>query len=203
VDSVLWADVEEDGIIKRKKRAQRVGPNTLSRAEAKRAAKPMLEAINDGGVISSGILLRDFIPEWRRLVTPTLKPSTVEGMESSIRAHILPVLGNVLLSNLDARRTQDLVNSMRTQAKKIRVNVVSDLMSILTAARGPQWRHQVPAVNENDLYIGGREPADPTLHAGTDTRHSPGDEAPEMEPLLHDVRSHRFTGRGNPRLASL
>jgi hypothetical protein len=144
----FWADVEEDGIIKRKKRAQRVGPNTLSRAEAKRAAKPMLEAINDGDVISSGILLRDFIPEWRRTVTPTLKPSTVEGMDSSLRARILPVLGSTLLSSLDARRIQSLVDSMRTQAKKTKENVVGNLLSILTAVRGPQWRHQVPAVGD-------------------------------------------------------
>jgi integrase len=157
----FWADVEKDGIIQRRKRSLRVGPNTLSKAEAQREAQPLLKSINDGDVITAGVLLRDFIPEWRRVVTPTLKPSTVEGMESSLRAHILPVLGNTLISNVDARQIQLLVNSMKTQAKKTKDNVVGDLLSILAAARGPQWRHQVPTVEEGDLYVGGREPGEP------------------------------------------
>jgi integrase len=153
------ADVQgDDGIIRRRPRCLKVGPNTLSKAEAKKAAQPLLESINEGGVIVAGTTLRDFIPEWRDVVAPTLKPSTVKGMESSLRAHILPQLGDVLLSNIDARQIQGLVNTMRMPAKKSKQNVVGDLLSILSAARSPQWGHKVPRVDEETLFISGRGP---------------------------------------------
>ncbi len=153
-----WADIEDNGVIRRKKRCVKVGPNTLSKAEAKKASQPMLEQINEGGVIVAGTTLRDFIPEWRKTVAPTLKPSTVDTMETNLRAHILPQLGDVMLHNLDTRQVQNLVNSLKCPARKTKQNVVGDLLSILSAARSPQWGHLVPKVDEGTLYVSGREP---------------------------------------------
>ena len=148
------ADVQgDDGVIRRGPRCLKVGPNSLSKAEAQKVAQPLLDQVNAGDVIVAGTTLRDFIPEWRQ--APTLKPSTIKGMESSLRAHILPKLGDVLLSNIDARQIQGLVNSMKCPARKTKQNVVGDLLSILSAARSPQWGHKVPKVDEKTLFVSG------------------------------------------------
>lgn len=150
-----WADVERMGVIRRMKKSIRVGPNTLSRAEAQRAAEDVLRPVNDGTVLT-GKTLADFLPDWRSTVAPTLNPSTVKGIESSFRAHILPVLGKVQLQVLNVRCVQEVVKRMKTQTEKTKWNVVGDLLSVLSAARGEVFGYKVPAINPKALYVSGR-----------------------------------------------
>jgi len=45
--------------------------------------------------IKNGMTLAEYIPEFRRVGMTNLKPSTRRSMESSIRAHLIPVLGTI------------------------------------------------------------------------------------------------------------
>jgi integrase len=153
-----WLDVVEDGVIRRKKRSARLGKlKDTSAAEAKANAQLILEEANKGRVVNLDVSLRDFIPEWRRVVAPTLTPSTVEGIESSIRYWLLPNLGDIALQQVDARLVQNLISKMEGRAKKTKLNIVSDLKGILDVARSPQWGHRVPVLRWEDLFIAGPE----------------------------------------------
>jgi integrase len=112
-------------------------------------------------VKSKGITLAEFLPEWRKVVFPTLKPSTVKGMESNLRAHIVPILGEISLTGLDAKQVQNLISSLEGCSKKTRENIVMDLFAIMTAARG-QWQYKVPVVDIGQLYIPGAQPGEPS-----------------------------------------
>lgn len=100
--------------------------------------------------------LKQFIPEWRDGAAPSYKPSTLATMESSIRAWLLPVLGETPIQRIDTRRVQQLLISMKGRKKKTIQNTVNDLFAILRAAR--RWKYTVPVVKWRDLYIPVAEP---------------------------------------------
>ena len=156
-----WMDVNQDGVIRRVKRSARLGEVSLSQRAAEKAAQPILDSVNSQTVVpvvtmNRGLTLKDYVPEWRKFVAPALKPSTIKGRESSLRAHLLPILGDVPLTGMTVNRIQDLITSMKSR-KKTRENVVTDLFSMLTSARKRQ--HAVsPPVKLSDLYF----PADET-----------------------------------------
>jgi integrase len=162
-----WMDVNQDGVIRRVKRSARLGATSaLSSRAARSAAQPILDAVNhqtDVPVVNMnrGVTLAEFVPEWRRtmLATEALKPSTLRSMESSIRAHLLPILGDVTVTGIETRRVQDLIDSMKGRSRKTRENVVMDLFSILSAAR--DWHHAVPAVKMSSLRFPVEEPKEP------------------------------------------
>jgi transcriptional regulator with XRE-family HTH domain len=95
--------------------------SNLSPRAARSEAQPILDAVNHQTEIpevSQGITLAEFLAEWRTGAAPSLKPSTREGMESSIRAHLLSVLGDVPFSGMDACRIQGLIESMKGRSRK-------------------------------------------------------------------------------------
>jgi integrase len=153
-----WQDEIRGGIRQRVKVSKRLGPVGLSDRAARKLAQPILDAVNRQAEIpvrdSRRVLtLAEFIPEWRRLAAPSLKPSTLKGIESTLRAHILPILGAVPITNLDTRHQQELIASMSaTTARGTRQNVFCDLQIILNAAR--KWHHGIPVVGRRDLYFG-------------------------------------------------
>lgn len=161
----FYRDENRDGIIRRVQASQRLGSTRdLSSRAARATAQPILDAVNSQteiSVKSKGVTLAEFIPEWRQTVVPTLKPSTVKGAESSLRAHILPVLGDVPLTKLDAKQVQNLVSSLEGCSRKTRENIVMDLFAIMSAARGEQWQHKVPVTELSQLYIPGAGPSEP------------------------------------------
>jgi integrase len=76
-------------------------------------------------------------------------------MESNIRAHIIPVLGAVPLRDLTVLKYQELLNSMMaTTARGTRRNIISDLQSILNAARIWHKEITIPKVERRELYYG-------------------------------------------------
>ena len=56
-------------------------------------------------------------------------------LESSIRAHLLPVLGDKPMTAIDTKALQELITSMNGRARGTAENVVMDLQQILNAAR--------------------------------------------------------------------
>jgi integrase len=101
--------------------------------------------------------LAEYIPEFRRVGMTDLKPSTRRSMESSIRAHLIPVLGEKSLSAIDTAKVQELINSMMGNARGTRKNVVDDLLMILDEAR---QGHVVPAISKKDLKFGLKKPSE-------------------------------------------
>lgn len=77
-------------------------------------------------------------------------------MESSIRAHLIPVLGDTSLSKIGTGKVQDLINSMMKNARGTRENVVDDLLMILDEAR---QGHSVSAIEKKHL-IGLKKPGE-------------------------------------------
>jgi integrase len=154
-----WQDEIRDGICQRVKVSKRLGPMEMSKRSALKLAQPILDFINNQTEIpvrdsNAGITLAEFIPEWRKHVANSLKPSTLRGMGSSIRAHLIPVLGEKPLIAIDFNAVQGLITSMNGRARGSVENVVMDLQQILSAAR--KWHNGIPVVKKADLFFGAR-----------------------------------------------
>jgi Phage integrase, N-terminal SAM-like domain len=162
-----WMDVNQDGVIRRVKRSARLGAiRGISLRAVRALAQPILDVVNHQTdvpfvTLNRGVKLAEFVPEWRRTIVATnaLKSSTQRSMESSIRAHLLPILGDVPVTGIDTRRVQDLIDSMKGRSRKTRENVVMDLFSILSAAR--DWHHMVPVVGMRSLRFPIEKPNEP------------------------------------------
>jgi integrase len=152
-----WQDEIRDGERVRVKVSKRLGSIELSKRSARKLAQPILDAANHQTDIpirdsNAGVSLGEFIPDWRKHVANSLKPSTLRSMESSIRAHLIPLLGDTPLTEIGTKRIQELITSMEGRARGTVENVVMDLQQILTAAR--KWHNGIPAVKKSDLYFG-------------------------------------------------
>jgi integrase len=153
----FWQDEIRDGVRDRYKVSKRLGPISLSKRSARKLAQPILTAANDQTEIpirdsNAGVTLGEFIPDWRKHVANSLKPSTLRSMESSIRAHLIPVLGEVPMTEIGTKPIQQLITTMEGRARGTVENVVMDLQQILTAAR--KWHNGIPVVKKSDLYFG-------------------------------------------------
>ena len=81
--------------------------------------KPTLDAVNRANgsearfVVPAGArTVNDAVADWRKLVAPHRKPRGVETSESHLKAHNLPELGQVPLSQVNVRRVQEFVNKI-------------------------------------------------------------------------------------------
>lgn len=154
----FWQDQLRDGQRVRVKVSRRLGPIELSKRSARKLAQPILDEVNNPNAeipirdSYAGITLAEFIPEWRKHVANSLKPSTLRGMGSSIRAHLIPVLGEKSLTEIGTIQIQELITSMEGRARGSVENVVMDLQQILSAAR--KWHNGIPVVKKDDLYFG-------------------------------------------------
>lgn len=148
-----WQDEIRAGERVLVKCSKRLGPiDKMTKAEAQFAAQPILKEANN----QTTIPVREMNG---RLIAPTLKPSTLKGMESNLRAHILPILGGASITELDARRYQELLTSMMaSHARGTRRNVIIDLQSILKSAR--QWHGGIPVVERKELAFGPKKPGE-------------------------------------------
>lgn len=154
-----WQDEIRDGERVRVKVSKRLGSMSLSKRQARRLGQPILDCVNNQTEIpvrdsNAGITLAEFIPEWRKHVANSLKPSTLRGMESSIRAHLIPVLSDKPMTAIDTKAVQELITTMSGRARGTAENVVMDLQQILNAAR--RWHNGIPVVKKVDLFFGAR-----------------------------------------------
>jgi len=97
------------------------------------------DAVNQAALQSprSGIALAEFVKEWRVTVSVNLKGSTVKAMESHIRAHIIPKLGNLTLGEINTKVVQSFVANVSSggRSKRFVVNVLLTLSSLLKTAK--------------------------------------------------------------------
>ena len=89
----------------------------------------------------TGKTLEQFVQEWRSSVSVNLKGSTTRAAESHLRAHILPKLGSLPLTEINTKAVQSFVAYLATggRSKKTVENVLLTLSSILRSARS--WEY--------------------------------------------------------------
>ncbi len=132
--------LQSDGTFKRVRRCVLLGPvSSVSERAAWRRFQTYLDRVNTAAKMppKSGVTLEAFVKEWRTSVAVNLKGSTTRSAESQQRAHILPKLGSLPLTEINTKAVQGFVACLAGgRSKKTVENVLLTLSSILkTAAR--------------------------------------------------------------------
>jgi Phage integrase, N-terminal SAM-like domain len=109
--------------------------------------QPYRNRANEGcqSMPKTEITLNKFVQEWRSGVAANLKGSTVRTAGSHLRAHIVPRLGNLRLTEITTKAAQGFVAHLgnRGRSKKTVENVLLTLSSILgTAGAAPSRTEQ-------------------------------------------------------------
>jgi integrase len=166
----MWrVDVlQPDGTTKREQRSRTfIG---ISERAARAAFQPILDAINAANqatppVPKTSDTVAKAVSEWREHAAVSLKPSSRRTVESHLRLHILPLLGECPLTDLTVKRMQtfatSLVSGKRT-AKTVE-NILLTLSSILGSAR--KWGYKVPEVRLSDLSLPQKVKARPRCYS--------------------------------------
>lgn len=136
------ADVlQANGTFKREQCWQPLG---LISEQSERAAwrqfQPYLDKVNDAAIklpSKVGLTLAEFVDEWRASVAVNLKGSTTRAAESHLRAHIIPKLGSLHLTEVTTKAAQGFVAHLAGggRSRKTAENVLLTLSSLLKTAR--------------------------------------------------------------------
>lgn len=132
--------LQSNETFKRVRRCVLLGPvSSLSERAAWKAFQPYLDRVNAECKLQpkSGKTLEQFVKEWRSSVEVNLKGSTTRAAESHLRAHIIPKLGSLPLTEINTKTVQSFVASLATgsRSRKTVENVVLTLSSILRVAK--------------------------------------------------------------------
>ena len=132
--------LQSDGTFKRVQRRVVLGPvSSLSERAAWKVFQPYLDCVNATAKLppKSGITLIQFVQEWRSNVAVNLKGSTTRAAESHLRAHIIPKLGSLPLTEINTKTVQGFVAYLSTggRSRKTVENVLLTLSSILRVAK--------------------------------------------------------------------
>src|SRR5258707_9939965 len=132
--------LQSNGTFKRVQRREVLGPvSSLSERAAWKVFQPYLDRVNATAKLppKSGITLIQFVQEWRSSVAVNLKGSTTRAAESHLRAHIIPKLGSLPLTEINTKTVQGFVAYLATggRSKKTVEHVLLTLSSILRTAR--------------------------------------------------------------------
>jgi hypothetical protein len=104
--------LQPDGTFKRVRRRVLLGPvNSMSERAAWKLFQPYLDRVNAATKLppKTGKTLDQFVQEWRSNVSVNLKGSTARAAESHLRAHILPMLGSLPLTEINTKAVQAFV----------------------------------------------------------------------------------------------
>jgi integrase len=133
--------LQSDGTFKRKQCWQQLG---LVSKQSERAAwaqfQPDLDRVNEAAKKLPpriGLTLAEFVSEWRQNVAVSLKGSTVRATGSHLRAHIIPKLGSLHLTEITTKAVQGFVAYLASggRSRKTVENVLLTLSSLLRTAR--------------------------------------------------------------------
>jgi integrase len=132
--------LQSNGTFRRVQRTVLLGPvGSLSERAAWKQFQPYLDRVNSATKMppKSGMSLEAFVREWRVSVAVNLKGSTTRAAESHLRAHILPKLGSLPLTEISTKAVQSFVAYLATggRSRKTVENVLLTLSSILRTAR--------------------------------------------------------------------
>ena len=132
--------LQSNGTFKRVQRCAVLGPaSSLSERAAWKVFQPYLDRVNASLKLppKSGKTLEQFVQEWRSNVAVNLKGSTTRAAESHLRAHIIPKLGSLSLTEINTKTVQGFVAYLATggRSRKTVENVLLTLSSILRVAK--------------------------------------------------------------------
>jgi len=132
--------LQPNGTFKRIQRCVVLGPvSSLSERAAWKLFQPYLDLVNAEAKSQpkSGMTLEQFVKEWRSSVAVNLKGSTTRAAESHLRAHIIPKLGSLPLTEINTKMVQSFVAYLAIggRSKKTVENVLLTLSSILRVAK--------------------------------------------------------------------
>jgi len=132
--------LQSNGTFKRMQRCVVLGPvSSLSERAAWKVFQPYLDRVNANLKLppKSGKTLEQFVQEWRSNVAVNLKGSTTRAAESHLRAHIIPKLGSLSLTEINTKTVQAFVAYLATggRSRKTVENVLLTLSSILRVAK--------------------------------------------------------------------
>jgi integrase len=132
--------LQSNGTFKRIQRRVVLGSvSGLSERAAWKQFQPYLNRVNDAvkAAPKAGMTLEQFVKEWRASVAVNLKGSTTRAAESHLRAHLIPKLGSLPLTEVNTKAIQSFVAylAISGRSRKTVENVLLTLSSILRVAR--------------------------------------------------------------------
>jgi hypothetical protein len=149
--------LQADGTFRRE---QRWEPFGLVSEQSERAAwkqfQPFLDVVNEAAKklpARNGLTLSEFVEEWRANVAVNLKGSTTRAAESHLRAHIIPKLGGLHLTEITTKAVQGFVAHLASggRSRKTVENVLLTLSSLLRTAKA--WRYACGDFRFADLTL--------------------------------------------------
>ena len=148
--------LQANGTFNRVQRCAVLGPvSGLSERAAWKLFQPYLDRVNAAAKLppKSGVTLEQFVKEWRSSVAVNLKGSTTRSAESHLRAHIIPKLGSLPLTEMNTKTVQSFVAYLATggRSKKTVENVLLTLSSILRTARS--WDYACGGFSLTDITM--------------------------------------------------
>jgi hypothetical protein len=114
---LYWRDEIRDGVRQRVKVSKKIGGMELSPRQARKLPQPILDEVNNQTDIPfkasrNALTLAAFMEHWRVSGMLDFKPSTKRALESSIRAHLIPKLGQIPITLITTQNVQDLIGSL-------------------------------------------------------------------------------------------
>jgi integrase len=148
--------LQENGTFRRVRRCVKLGPaSSLSERAAWKLFQPYLDGVNTAAKLppKSGKTLEQFVKEWRSNVAVNLKGSTTRAAESHLRAHIIPKLGSLPLTEINTKAVQSFVAYLATggRSRKTAENVLLTLSSIIRVARS--WNYACGSFTLSDITM--------------------------------------------------
>jgi len=148
--------LQTDGTFERERRWEPLG---LVGQQSERAAwkqfQPFLDAVNRTAMYAPkmGITLAEFVEQWRANVAVNLKVSSARAIESHCRAHIIPRLGDLPLTEINTKNVQAFVAYLASggRSRKTVENVLASLSSLLRTAKS--WEYAVGNFRVADLTM--------------------------------------------------
>jgi integrase len=149
--SPVWVGVfredqlQPNGTMKRVQRKVVLAPvSELSERAAWKRLQPFLDRVNSESVKMpprTGMTLEQFVKEWQTSVAINLSATTARAAESHLRAHIIPKLGGLPLTEINTKNVQSFVAYLASggRSRKTVENVLLTLSSILRTAR--EWKY--------------------------------------------------------------
>jgi len=105
--------------------------------------QPYLDRVNAAAMLpfNSGVTFEELVTEWRTNVAVSLKASTTRTAESHLRAHVIPKLGGLPLTEINTKAIQSFVAYLANggRSKRTVENVLLTLSSILRTTRA--WEY--------------------------------------------------------------
>ncbi len=148
--------LQANGTFKRVRRCVLLGSvSSMSECAAWKSFQPYLDRVNTAAKMppKSGMTLETFVKEWRTNVAVNLKNSTARAAESHLRAHILPKLGSLTLTEINTKAVQAFVAHLATggRSRKTVENVLLTLSSILRKAKA--WDYACGSFSLADITL--------------------------------------------------